>query len=880
MRPFSRRRNQRDFEDEIRAHIAIEADRLIAEGMSPEDARTAARRRFGNVGAAQERFHDASRWAWVEHLARDLRHALRMLRKSPGFTALAVLTLATGVGATTAIFSVVDATLLRPLPYENPDRLMELFLRMPVHNGGVREIDMVWSYPKYEMLARSQRAFAELAPRFADAYTIGSSAGDDLVAGESVGARYFELLGVRPERGRFFASTEDRATGGDHVAVISDSYWRQRFGASPSAVGSTLELAGAPYTIIGVAPPGFAGMSGAARVWALLTAVRAPQALRQAGAHNFDVVARLAPGVSTAAARDAMTDAGRAIDAAFPESNGHWGAAAYTLDELRVDPLVGKSVVVLGAAVSLLLLIACVNVASLLLARGAARRREIAVRMAIGASRSRLLRQLLAESVVLSGAGVLAGLAFAVLGVRALAAMAPLTAANLATSRGSLTAVSLGGIALDVRSLAFSAIIAVIAGIGAGLAPALSAAHTPLADAMRLGATAEAAFTGVRHVTARAALIVAEIALAVVLLVGSGLMIRSLSRLFDSPLGYTPDRLLTARVTLDAARARNEPVSQLWDEVIRRVSNVPGVVSAAVTSCAPVGDHCDGTDITLPGHAAAAHISYQVVSPNYFATLGVGLVRGRDVESTDASATSSVMLVNATAARTIWGADDPLTTPIAGERPTTVVGIVDDIRFEDLESLPKPALFVPMAQSGRRTATVVVRARGDPASLGAAVRRAIRAVDRNHVVTDVKTMRERMVESATRNRFAARVLSAFAAIALALAALGIYGVVSLAVTQRRRELSVRMALGASRGQVLRMVLGEAFGLVAIGGLLGIAGAVAGARGMASLLYGVSPVDPRTYLACAAVLGAAALAATLVPAMRAMRVEPAAVLRGE
>jgi predicted permease len=480
----------------------------------------------------------------------------------------------------------------------------------------------------------------------------------------------------------------------------------------------------------------------------------------------------------------------------------------------------------------------------------------------------------------LAGAGVLAGHVHALHGVRALSAMAPLTAANLATSRGTLTAVSLGGIALDARSLLFSAVVALVAAIGAGLAPALSAARTPLADAMRQGATTQAAFTGVRHVTARAALIVAEIALAVVLLVGSGLMIRSLSRLFDTPLGYNPDRLLTARVTLNAARARNEPVGQLWDEVIRRVSNVPGVVSAAVTSCAPVGDHCDGTDITLAGHAAAAHVSYQVVSPNYFATLGVGVARGRDVERTDASTTSSVILVNATAARTIWGADDPLTTPIAGERPISVVGVVDDIRFEDLESPPKPAVFVPMSQGGQRTATLVVRAAGDPAALGTAVRREIRAVDRNHVVTDVKTMRERMLESATRNRFAARVLSTFATIALALAALGIYGVVSLAVTQRRRELSVRMALGASRGQVLRMVIGEAFRLVAIGGVLGIAGAVVGARGMASLLYGVSAIDPRTYLACGAVLCAAALAATLVPAMRAMCVDPAAVLRGE
>ncbi len=590
------------------------------------------------VSYAHDGSGDASRWTWVDHLSRDVRHALRMLRKSPGFSALAILTLAIGVGATTAIFSVVDATLLRPLPYREPDRLMSLFLRMPVQNGAAHEIDMVWSYPKYLALVRSQRVFNELSPRFSDSYPVGSAEGADLVRGESVGASYFRLLGVTPERGRFFSPDEDRPTGGDRVIVLSDAFWRERYAARDGAIGSTLEIGGQPFTIIGVAPPGFAGMSGNARLWPLLTAMRSADQLQQPDSHNFDVVARLAPGVAPSTARNAVTELGQTIDAAYPNSGGHWRAAAYTLDDLRVDPLVGKSVLVLAGAVSLLLLIACVNLASLLLAKGAARRRELAVRLAIGASRGRLVSQLLTESAVLAGAGILIGLVLALLGVRTLASMAPLTAANLSSSRGSLTALSLGGIALDWRSVMFSMIVALGAGLAAGLAPALSAAQTSLADAMRQSAPTESAFSGLRRLTARSCLIIAEIALAVILLVGSGLMIRSLSQLFDTPLGYQPDHLLTARVSLNAARARTEPVGQLWDEVVHRLSAMPGVVSVAVTSCSPVGDHCDGTDITIPGHSGPAHVSYIVVSPNYFATLGAPMLRGRDFISDDARA--------------------------------------------------------------------------------------------------------------------------------------------------------------------------------------------------------------------------------------------------
>jgi predicted permease len=501
------------------------------------------------------------------------------------------------------------------------------------------------------------------------------------------------------------------------------------------------------------------------------------------------------------------------------------------------------------------------------------------VRLAIGATGRRLASQLLTESAVLAALGIVAGLVVALAGVRLLSSMAPLTASTFSSVRGNLTSVSLSLIGVDARALGACVAVAMIAGLGAGLMPALAAVRTPLADAIRQGATTQTGFGGLRRVTARGALVTAEIALAVVLLVGAGLMTRSLSRLFDAPLGYRPDNLLTARVALNAVRLNVEGGGALWNEVIQRAARIPGVASAAVASCAPVGDHCEGTDVTLVGETTPTHVSFHIVSPNYFNTLGVPLLRGRDLSSDDRSDTPPVVLINATAARVIWKGRDPLTTPLAwGARPLTVVGIVGDVRYEDVEHPAQPAIFLSTTQSTRRSSVVVVRTAGDPAALGAALQREIRALDRNHTITAVKTMRERLLDVSARSRFATRVLSVFAAIALLLAALGVYGIVSLAVTQRRRELAVRIALGASRASVLGLVARETVVLVAVGAIVGAIIALLASRGMSSLLYGVSVADSATYATCAVMLGATWLLATAVPAARAMRVHPAAALR--
>ena len=819
--------------------------------------------------------------ALLEDLRHDIRYTRRMLRSNPGFAAIAILILAVGIGATTAIFSVVNATLLRPLPFREPDRLMSVFLRMPVQYAS-GEIDMVWSYPKYRAFLSAQRTFGDAAIHVVDAFNVSTDDGAERVLGESVSARYFSALGLTPQRGRFFLDSEDRPTGGDRSIIVSDAYWRERYGAAESALGGVIEVNGFRYTIVGVAPPGFAGMSGTARLWPLYTAVRGLSTLQSTTSHQFEVVARLTPSATVAAAKTDMVNVGRVVNATYPdEGGGTWRAAGYTLRELRVDPMVGRSVVLLAIAVSMLLLIACVNVANLLLARAAARRRELAVRLAIGAGRGRLVRQLLTETATLSAAGVIAGLVLAAFAVRALAAMAPIAAANLSTVRGTLTTISLGRISLDGRAAVAAVLAATFTGLVAGLIPGLVVARLPVADAMRQGAVAPPAFSGLRRLTIRGALVMGEIALAVVLLVTSGLMVRTLGHLFDAQVGYRPDGVLTARIGLAPGRAASQPIGALWDAVIERVATLPGVTSVAVGSCAPVGDHCEGTDIRVAGHSEQAHVSFHVVTPGYFATLGIPIVRGREVSPLDRPETQPVMVINSTAARTIWGTDDPLTTPVPrDDRAINVVGIAGDVRYEDIESEPKPAIFFPVTQMNRSRAMLFVRTAGDPAALANAVRNVVRSVDRNHTVSDVQTLRQRMYEATARDRFATQVLSAFAVTALVLAAIGIYGVLSLAVAQRRREIGIRMALGAERGGVLAMILGQAMSIAAAGGCIGAAGALVAGRALGGMLYGVSPADPVTYVVCGLVLAAAVFAAAIVPAARATQVHPMVALRSD
>ena len=819
-------------------------------------------------------------------LRQDVAYAIRVLRANPAFTIVAVLTLAVGIGANAAIFSVIDAALLRPLPFREPDRLMIVSLRMPVQYGP-RVVDMSWSYPKGRTFRDVQRPFEGASLHLAEALTVGGAEGAERVPGEVIEASYFRILGVGAAHGRVFTDEEDQAAGGAPVMVIGDAYWRRRFSGELGVLGSRVDLNGRPFTVVGVLPPGFRGLSGNADLWTLITGVRPRGVLTGAGVHQFEMIARLRPGVTGGQAKDAVRVAGQLVDERHRDSDGgRWGAAAYTISERRVDPALRRSVVTLGVAVAVVLLIACANIANLLLARGAARHREIAMRLAIGASRGRLVRQLLTESAVLAGAGAVAGLAVAAAGVRVLAVMVPGGAGAFAGffggAQAGLTRVALSGVRLDGSVLLFTLGVTVVTGLVFGLAPAVAASRAPLIDAMRQGHVGAPAFSGLRRLTGRGVLVASEVALAIVLLVTAGLMIKSLGRLFETRIGYDADGLLTARVNLSNSRYSSDSAARLWDEVLTEVGALPGVAAVAMGNCSPIGDNCDGTSIQVAGQVGSSHLGLHMVSPGYFTTLRVPLLRGRVFEPQDRLGTERVAIVNETAARQIWAGADPMRSPIVwGDASIRVVGIVGDMRFEDMEAPAQPAMFLPYSQQSRPRGIVFVRgAGGDPAALASAVRRQIRAVDRNHAAYDVRTMRELMRDATARSRFSTIVLSTFAAVALVLASLGIYGVMSLAVVQRTRELGVRLALGADAQNLLRMVLGQAMALVAAGAFVGLVGAMIAARAVRTLLYGVAPLDPWAYGISAAVLALAALAATLVPALRATRVNPLDALRAE
>ncbi|HKG93548.1 MAG TPA: ABC transporter permease [Gemmatimonadaceae bacterium] len=824
-------------------------------------------------------------------MRQDVRYALRTLAKRPAFTAVAVLTLAVGIGATTAIYSVVDAALLRPLPFRDADRLMTAYLRMPVQDGP-RVVDMVWSYPKFRAFAEAQSAFDAVALHRPEAFTVSGTDGAERISGELVDASYLPTLGVSAARGRVFAAEEDRP-GGALVAVIGDGLWRRRFGAAPGAVGSRMEVNGKPFTIVGVLPPGFSGMRGGAELWLLIPSIRGAGTLGGPTVHQFELLARRRAGVTAGQAKRAVADAGRAVDRTYPDDDGgSWGAAAYTLDEVRVEPALRRSVVVLAGAVGLVLLIACANVANLLLARGAARRREVAVRLAIGASAARIARQLLTESAVLALLGAAAGLAVALAAVRVMGAVVPGLAASFAAfgpgagETAGLTNVALSALRLDGSAVLFAVGVTLATGLLFGLAPALAAAGVPLAASIRQGAAGAPpsgpAFAGLRRLTGRGLLVSAEVALAIVLLVAAGLTIRSLTRLLEAQVGYDPERLLTARVTLSAARYSNDSAGALWEALVERAAALPGVTGAGVGTCTPVGDNCEGTSIRLLGRPGSFHVGYFVVSPDYFRALRIPLLRGRAFTARDRPGAPPVMIVNQAAARTIWAGDDPLRVPVAGDGETiAVVGVVGDVRYEDIESPARPAIYVPYPQSPRARGTLVLRtAAADPAALAGALRRELRALDPGHAVYDLKTMRERLHDATARSRFSTTLLGAFAAVALLLAAVGIYGVMSLAVAQRTREIGIRMALGAARGRVLSMVLAQAMALAGAGVAAGFAGAVLATRALGAILYGVTPLDPLTYAASGVLLALAAAAAALVPAVRATRVNPLEALRVE
>lgn len=879
------RRHAADMDEEIAFHLDLDA-RQHASATGVED-HWAARRRFGNVTYFKEEARQMAGIGFLDVLRQDLRFALRSFRRTPGFTAIVVLTLAVGIGANTAIFSAVNALLLCPLPFHEPERLAQPSLTSPASPNEPARDDRIWSYDKAMAFAEAQTAFESPS-----VYTSWESTvrGDDVperVSGEFTDSRYLPTLGVQPALGRNFTADEDRVAGGPRVVLISDSYWQRRFNADPTVLGQTLDLDGQPYTIVGVMPRGFRGLTGKADFWATVRSLPADE-LAGAWSHFLMMVARLRPGMTMERAIVESQRAGTVVDARYPHpevADEHWGATARPLDAPRVDPMVRRSLLVLLGAVAVVLLIACANVANLFLVRAAGRRREIAVRLAVGARRGRLVRQLLTESALLAGLGGVAGVVVAWWGVRLLSALDPSTALRAQRLQG-LGAVGFDAIRLDLPTLAVASALTIVTGLLFGLVPALQSTRPSLTGALKEEQGASA--TGTRGLSTRSVLAVAEIALAVVLLAGSGLMLRSLGKLLDVNPGFDSSQVLTLRLNLDGATGRDS-LPAAFDVVLQRLGGLPGVTNVAFGDCPPLNGWCNGTvllrrDRPAPAPGTELEVGVHWVTQDWFATLDVPLRRGRLFDSGDRLGTRKVVLVSETAARNYWPGEDPVGRPVSvgqggfWEDTAYVVGVVGDVRYNTVDSLPGPDVYLSYHQSPTRRVMIYLRSAADPLALAGPARQALGELLPGTPVYDVRALESRVADASAYARFSALLLGLFAAVALGLAVIGTYGVIAYSVAQRSREIGVRLALGATGGSVTRLVVGQGLGMAAAGAALGVAGALAATRVLASLLYGIAPNDPATFVAIVGLLMGAVLVASWIPARRAARVQPGVVLR--
>ncbi len=875
----STRSAARDVDDELRFHLESRVQELLAAGHPRADAERMAAREFGDVRAARAELTAIDRgrlrragWATAwESWWRDLRFAWRALRRQPGFSAAVLLTIALGVGATGAVFTVADAALLRPLPYAAPDALVHLW-RMPLTAPGAKGD---FSYPDLVELRERVRGFAGVAGYHSNRIVLGSGDRPQVLWTGKTSANFFDVLGVRPALGRLFAAGED-AVGAPRVAVLSHALWTRQFAADPGIVGRTVQLDGASYTVLGVLPASFQfAPVGAADVWVPFD--RPLDWRTQRTMNWFKIVARLAPGVAPAAATRELDAFAAAVARDNPRTHGESGMRLVALrDEVTggVRPLL---VTLLGAA-TLVLVVALANVANLLLVRGTARAKELGVRAALGAGRGRLVRQLLTESVLLASLGGALGLLLARAGVRALVAAIPPE-----RLRGLPYLADLG---LGWRLLAGTVALSLLAGVLFGLIPAVRVLRPRLADALRQGARGSSDGGGARL---RDALVAAELGLTVVLLTGALLFGRSLARVYDVDPGFRAPRVATAMLPLPrAAYATRESRVRFFAQLEERARALPGVESVGLTTKLPLdpGNVASYRVVGMPEAQAAAlpDASVRSVNADYFRTLGIPLLRGSTFSGRRDSAATREVIVSATLARQAFGAEDPvgrqLETGVNGR--ATIVGVVGDVAVGRLEQATEPAFYVPYTQAPEIAMRLALRTRGDAAGMGEAVRRIAQEIDPEVALYQVYTMDSllRQSESVFLRRFPLLLLGAFAATALLLAIVGTYGVVSYAVAQRVRELGIRIALGASSRRVVGLVVGHVAVVAAVGIGAGLLLAAALSTRAEGLLYGVRATDPATYGAVALLLAVVAAAAAAIPARRASRVDPTLSLRAE
>ncbi|NMO14751.1 ABC transporter permease [Pyxidicoccus fallax] len=866
---------EQDVDDELRFHLEMRAEKLQREGLSPAEAREAARREFGDVERVRaecvrlghERETEMKRSLFLDALVQDVRYALRTLRKAPAFSLVAVLTLALGIGATTALFSVVRGVLLKPLPFPAPERLVRLWQASPSLDQPRAAI----SQNDFEDWKARQRSFSALGGWWHVEDMTGvdlSGLGDpERIRATFVTDGFFSSLGMAPQLGRALLP-EENVPGQDAVVVLGHGFWTRRFGADPSLVGRTVTLDGVPHTVVGVMPPSFTFPSEQMDVWLPLSRIPESGIPRVRLNRFLSVVGRLQPGVTLETARSELGGIARQLAEVHAESNGQYTAiTAIPLHEAITGDVRTSLLVVLGA-VGLLLLIACVNVANLQLARATLRERELAVRAALGAGPGRLVCQLLTESLVLATLGGFLGVGLAVWGTEALVGLSVDQLPRLREVR------------VDDEVLAFAAGATLLTGLLFGLLPALRASTPKLEPVLKAGGRGTVSHRGARL---RGGLVVAEVAVAVVLATGAGLATRSLSRMLSEDPGFRAEG--AAVVSFTVSKEKRPQRRQYLAEVLERVRAVPGVQSAALVKNLPLEGSGEDIAFARPDHPEDVvnppHLQMMHVSTDYFRTLGIPLLGGRVLEATDTEDAPAVAVVSQTFARRYFAGEDPVGKTLRlGTSEHTIVGVVGDVRQAGLAEPAPPLIYLHVLQNTRSVLNLVVRGQGALLPLAASARQAIWSVHPGQTISRITTLEEVVSEAVTRPRLLSVMLGLFAVLGMALAAVGIYGVLAYTVSQRQREMGVRLALGAKPADVLRLVLRSGMALAGTGVALGVAGALGLSWVMRSILYGVAPHDPLTFAGVMALLLGVALVACLIPARRAMRVDPAVTLRGE
>ena len=865
---FRKRKSDENLDAELGSHLQFLTEENIRRGMGTKEARYAARREFGGVEQTKESYRERRGLPFLDTLVQDVRYSVRTLVRSPGFTAVAVLTLALGIGANTAIFSVVRAVLLRSLSFPQADRLV-LIWATNATNG---EMHDVASYPDFEDWKAQNKSFENVAAFTTRGAILTTEKQAERVSAVQASAAFFDTLGVQPALGRAFRSDEQQP-GAGRVVLLSDLFWKRRFAQRPDILGQIVRINEEAFTIIGVMPPGFEIPPGRPEQ------IYMPMVRDANRNHGFlMVLGRLRRRVSISAAQAEMDVITRGLAKQFPRSDKGVGANVMPITDAFLGPARTGLLVMLGV-VTLVLLIACGNVASVMLARGASRQREMAVRAALGAGRKRLMRQLLTESILLALAGGAAGLLLAAWGTRLLVA---LFARNFDIPR-------LGDTHTDLWVLGFTLLISAAAGIVFGILPALGAASLDVNEGLR--ESSRSSTGNLRGQRIRSSLVVMETALALILLSAAGILLKSLLVMRSTAPGFRSDNLVAVEFSLPRIKFAKTPERlRFFASVLDRVGNIPGVRSAALVADLPLGGGEDGLGFHIVGRPdpspnTSFQANFNIASAGYFQTMGIALHAGREFTEGDSAGTPGVVIMNDTAARRFWPGENPLGKQIildSAQPPLTVVGVTGDVRQRSLGVAPKPEIFLDYLQPGPDWPWLVLVARTTepPAKLTGTVKGVAESVDQDVPVLRISTIDELLSSTLAQPSVYALLLGVFASLALALAAVGLYGIVSYAVTQRVHEMGIRMALGAAQGEILRLVLRRGMSLAFAGSLMGLAVALAARRVIAGLVHDVEAGDPLAFAGVTLLLLAVAFVASYLPARRAARVDLMIALRYE